>query len=459
MGMGYKNTMTQSQAQFGGKTLVVGLGATGLSVVRFLVARDEALAVTDSRDIPPGLDLLKNDYPDVARFTGKFDERAFSSADRLIVSPGVSLKEPLIKQAQERGIPVIGDVELFAQYVDAPVIAITGSNGKTTVTTLLGEMAREAGRDVGVGGNIGTPALDLLDGEHDLYVLELSSFQLESLASLKPVAATVLNISEDHMDRYSGLDDYAQAKARIFKGAEVAVMNRDDMQVMAMNAGTRNIFFTLSVPQSQDDFGIDEYEGKQWLCRGNEKLCTTDSLLIAGKHNVANALAALALGAVAGLSMDAMLAALKRFTGLPHRTQYVAEIQAVTYYNDSKATNTGACIAALTGLDKADQSRSIVILGGDCKDADFSGLTAVIQDTCRAVVLIGRDADQVKQHLPADIEFVTANSMSDAVSLAQRLATKGDRVVLSPACASFDMFRNFEDRGEQFIAAVNGLMS
>lgn len=456
--MVYGNTMTTGQAQFGGKTLVVGLGATGLSVVRFLSAHNEALAVTDSRDIPPGLDVLKNDYPDVARFTGKFDERAFASADRLIVSPGVPLTEPLVQQALKRGIPVIGDVELFAQHVDAPVIAITGSNGKTTVTTLLGEMAREAGRHVGVGGNIGTPALDLLNCGHDLYVLELSSFQLESLSSLKPAGATVLNVSEDHMDRYTGLDDYARAKQRIFTGTEVAVLNRDDAAVMAMAPAGKTVSFGFSRPASADEFGVCERDGQQWLCHGNTMLCATDSLLLAGRHNIANALAALALGDIAGLSMDAMLAALKRFTGLPHRTQFVAEINGVKYYNDSKATNVGACNAALNGLDKADSSRTVVILGGDCKDADFSGLTDVIQKTCRAVVLIGRDADQVRQHLPAGIETVTASGMPDAVSQAGLLAQSGDRVVLSPACASFDMFKNFEDRGEQFVSAVRGLM-
>ncbi len=458
MGRVVGNTMLTSQAQFSGKTLVVGLGATGMSVVRFLAARGEALAVTDSRDIPPGLETLKSDYPDVARFTGGFDERAFASADRLVVSPGISLSEPVILQAQQRGIPVIGDIELFAQYVDAPVIAITGSNGKTTVTTLLGEMARKDERHVGVGGNIGTPALDLLDQEHDLYVLELSSFQLESLSSLKPVAATVLNISEDHMDRYASLDDYAQAKARIFSGTATAVINRDDRHVMTMPAEGQQLFFSLHAPQAGNEFGIREINGQQWLCHGKQKLCVTDELLVQGKHNMANALAALALGQAAGLSMTAMLAALKCFTGLPHRTQFVAEIEAVKYYNDSKATNVGACTAALTGLDKGDSSKAIVILGGDCKEADFSGLTEVVRDTCRAVVLMGRDAPQIKNHLPDNVATQTAADMKSAVKQARQFAIAGDRVLLSPACASFDMFRNFEDRGERFIAAVREMM-
>ena len=452
------NTMTTGQVQFEGKTLVVGLGATGMSVVRFLAVRGEALAVTDTRDIPPGLETLKNDYPDVARFTGGFDERAFASADRLIVSPGIALNEPLIQQAIQRGIPVIGDIELFAQYVDAPVIAITGSNGKTTVTTLLGEMARQSGHNVGVGGNIGTPALDLLDQEHDLYVLELSSFQLESLSSLRPLTATVLNISEDHMDRYAGLDEYAEAKARIFHGAESVVLNLDDAHVMRMAPAGKPVFFTLSEPGADNEFGVCHQQGHQWLCHGEEQLCAADELLIAGRHNVANALAALALGDAAGLSMDAMLVALKRFAGLPHRTQFVAEIGGVKFYNDSKATNVGACTAALRGLDQQAGTKTVVILGGDCKGADFSSLTEVVRDTCRAVVLIGRDAQAIEQHLPEDVQAVAAVDMAAAVGQAQQLAKPGDRVLLSPACASFDMFKNFEDRGEQFVLAVKGLM-
>ena len=315
MGMSGSNLMTKQQVHFEGKTLVVGLGATGLSVVRFLAARGEAIAVTDSRDIPPGLDVLKNEYPDVARFMGGFDELAFRSADRLVVSPGVSLDEIQIQRAGQRGIEVIGDIELFTQYVDAPVIAITGSNGKTTVTTLVGEMARKAGHHVGVGGNIGTPALDLLDAGYDLFVLELSSFQLESVSSLRTVVATVLNVSEDHMDRYEGLDDYAGAKQRIFAGSEAAVLNRDDPLVMSMPVPGRQVTFGLDEPTNAKDFGVCRLSGKDWLCQGDNKLCLTDELLIAGNHNVANALAALALGQAAGFSMNAMLAVLKEFTG------------------------------------------------------------------------------------------------------------------------------------------------
>lgn len=458
MGWPGRNLMTSGQLQFKGKTLVVGLGLTGMSVVRFLAARGESIAVTDSRDIPPGLDTLKTDFPDVARFTGGFDKKAFLSADRLIVSPGISLDEPLIKESIERGIPVIGDIELFAQYVDAPVVAITGSNGKTTVTTLLGEMARASGRNVGVGGNIGTPALELLNARHDLYVLELSSFQLETLSSLQPVAATILNISADHMDRYDSLDDYALAKARIYSGAQQLVVNLDDAVVTAL-AGQKNIVgFSLQLPVNASDFGVCQRDAEQWLCQGEKPLCLVSSLLMAGEHNIANALAALALGSIAGLRVDKMLAALTSFTGLPHRTQFVTQIDGVKFYNDSKATNVGACMAALLGLDKHDNSKAILILGGECKDADFSGLTDVIEKTCRAVILIGRDAKQIKLHLPTDMQCVMAGNFADVVEQARLLARPGDRVLLSPACASFDMFKNYEERGEQFIDAVRRVM-
>jgi UDP-N-acetylmuramoylalanine--D-glutamate ligase len=449
--------MENTQQQFAGKTLVVGLGVTGMSVVRFLAERGEAVAVTDTRDIPPGLDELKEQFPDVARFVGGFDERAFVSADRLVVSPGVPLSDHCITQAIEQGVPVIGDVELFAQYVDAPVVAITGSNGKTTVTTLLGNMAVESGFNVGVGGNIGTPALDLLNKGYDLYVLELSSFQLETVESLKPVASVVLNVSEDHMDRYQGLEDYARAKSRIYHNAETEIVNLDDEQVMKMANPLRQIGFTTGQVASDEEYGTCEVEAEAWLCHGSEQLCPVDSLLISGKHNIANALAALALGKAAGLDTAKMLSALQRFGGLPHRTQYVAEIAGVRFYNDSKATNVGACKAALYGLHKDDGSKTVVILGGDCKGADFSELSTVLAETCRGVVLIGRDADDVRRFVPQEISSVSATDMQDAVSKAAGLALSGDRVLLSPACASFDMFNSYEHRGEVFMEAVRGV--
>lgn len=455
---GYGTSMPNVNEKFAGKTLVVGLGKTGLSVVRFLAARGESVAVTDSRDLPPGLDELRHEFPDVARFLGSFDERAFAAAERIIVSPGVALSQPAIVDCIERGIPVLGDIELFARHADAPVVAITGSNGKTTVTTLLGQMARAAGWDAGVGGNIGTPALDLLGHGHACYILELSSFQLETVESLRSRAAVVLNLSEDHMDRYISMEDYALAKARIYQGAETPVVNLDDARVTAMVNPQRQVGFTLGPVHGNDEYGCRDVDGRRWLCRGEDLLCALDELKIAGAHNLANALAALALGDVLGLPMQSMLQALRDFTGLPHRTQFVATINGVDFYNDSKATNVGACEAALMGLHRDDQSRNVAILGGDCKDADFTALTGVLEKTCRGVVLIGRDADQLVRHIPHAIPMVRATDLRDAVAQAAALAQPSDRVLLSPACASFDMFSGYEQRGQAFIDIVREML-
>jgi UDP-N-acetylmuramoylalanine--D-glutamate ligase len=436
-----------------GKTLIVGLGKTGLSCARYLAARGIPAAVIDSRDQPPGLAALREELPDMALFLGGFEPEVFREADRLVVSPGVSLREPEIQEAQARGVEVLGDVELFAREADAPVVAITGSNGKSTVTTLVGEMAREAGLQVKVGGNLGEPALDLLGPETDLYVLELSSFQLETTSSLRPIAAAVLNVSADHMDRYRNVAEYAAAKERIYQGAVHRIFNRDDPLVMKMSHGEEgDLFFTLGKPPA-GGFGLKQSAGVEWLCHDDQKLLPTAELSLAGRHNLANALAALAFGAVLNLPEIAMLAALRRFPGLPHRTQFVAEQKGVRWYNDSKGTNVGACIAALEGL-AAGESRTVLIAGGDCKGADFSPLAPVVARTARAVILIGRDAPELEQALAGAVPLLRAGDLREAVALAAEQAQAGDRVLLSPACASFDMFRNFEDRGERFMEAV-----
>ncbi|MCG8074535.1 MAG: UDP-N-acetylmuramoyl-L-alanine--D-glutamate ligase [Candidatus Thiodiazotropha taylori] len=443
------------QSTLQGKTLIVGLGKTGLSCARYLAAQGVSLAMTDSRENPPGLESLRQELPDMALFLGGFQEEVFEAASRLVVSPGVALDQPLIQAAMQRGVEVLGDVELFARVAKAPVIAITGSNGKSTVTTLLGEMARMAGVKVAVGGNLGEPALDLLDDEVDLYILELSSFQLESTWSLKPRASVVLNISADHMDRYRDLQDYADTKAKVYHQAEVAVVNRDDPMVAAMvDEASESLGFTLQAPQASD-FGLHEQDGVNWLSEGHAPLIPVSELRIPGRHNQANALAALALGSAAGFPQNDMLAALRSYTGLPHRTQWVADKAGLRWYNDSKGTNVGATISALNGL-HSDQgeSRTVLIAGGECKDADFSELVDVAVKTTRGVVLIGRDAPVIRSVLEGRVELVDAQSMDEAVASAYRLAQPGDRVVLSPACASFDMFSNFEQRGEAFIAAV-----
>jgi UDP-N-acetylmuramoylalanine--D-glutamate ligase len=446
------------QGIISGKTLIVGLGATGLSCVRYLASQGVPLAVTDSREQPPGLDALRKEFPDTALFLGGFQAEVFEAASRLVVSPGVSLDEPLIQSAAERRIEIIGDVELFARVVNAPVVAITGSNGKSTVTSLLGEMAQLAGRRAAVGGNLGAPVLDLLDDEVELYVLELSSFQLESTRSLKSQAAVVLNISADHMDRYRDLNAYAATKASLYAGCEIMVINRDDPWVAAMAVpGAVTFGFTLGQPTG-NDFGLCNVGGSKWMCVGDAPLMPVGELRIPGRHNVANALAALALGSAAGLPQNDMLTALRRFTGLPHRTQWISGKGGVQWYNDSKGTNVGATIAALEGLHpESGESRSVLIAGGDCKDADFSTLAPVVEKTARAVVLIGRDAPRLESALAGRVALTHASSLEEAVELAAELARPGDRVLLSPACASFDMFRNFEARGEAFIQAVEAL--
>ncbi|MES9969700.1 MAG: UDP-N-acetylmuramoyl-L-alanine--D-glutamate ligase [Candidatus Thiodiazotropha sp.] len=440
------------------KTLIVGLGATGLSCARYLAAQGESLAVTDSRENPPGLEALRKEYPDMAMFLGGFQAEVFHAASRLVVSPGVSLDEPLIRAAKERQIEIVGDVELFARVVKAPVVAITGSNGKSTVTTLLGDMARMAGVRVAVGGNLGLPALDLLADDVELYVLELSSFQLESTHSLKSQAAVVLNVCADHMDRYRNLQEYAATKASIYSNCEIMVINRDDARVAAMAVPqTTTIGFTLGAPQG-DDFGLHELDGIKWLSEGHTPLMPVTELRIPGRHNMANALAALALGSAVGLPQNDMLAALRSYTGLPHRTQWISDKAGVRWYNDSKGTNVGATIAALQGLHPDEgSSRSVLIAGGDCKDADFSPLAPVVEKTARAVILIGKDASELAAVLAGRVRIVHAATLEEAVNLATELVEPGDRVLLSPACASFDMFQNFAARGEAFIQAVEAL--
>ncbi len=441
------------------KTLIVGLGATGLSCVRFLARQGVQLAVADSRSEPPGLDELNAEYPDIAVFLGPFEDQPFDTAERLVVSPGVAVSTHQIDAARRRGVPVVGDIELFAQHVAAPVVAITGSNGKSTVTTLLGDMAKASGVQVAVGGNLGTPALDLLHDDVELYVLELSSFQLETTHSLQAAVATVLNVSADHMDRYASVDEYAAAKERVLHGAGVGVYNADDPRVAAMGGADDAWYFTLGESQHDKMFGICSLDGDEYLCRGEQPLLAVHELRMPGLHNRANALAALAIGSALGLDLTAMLDTLRSFRGLPHRTEFVAESVGVIWYNDSKGTNVGAMVAALRGLDCGDDSRTVLIAGGDCKGADFSELADVLEGRVRGVVLIGRDADEIAAVVPASIARAHADDMDDAVAQAAALALPGDRVLLSPGCASFDMFSGFAERGERFMQAVRRQLS
>jgi UDP-N-acetylmuramoylalanine--D-glutamate ligase len=439
------------------RTLVVGLGKTGLSVARYLSRHQVPVAVVDSRAQPPGLEELRRELPaDVALFLGGFDAQAFERAERIVVSPGVSIQEPMIAAAAARGVPVIGDIELFARVASAPVVAITGSNGKSTVTTLVSAMAQQAGRVVRTGGNIGVPALDLItDSEPDLYVLELSSFQLETTHSLRPAAAVVLNISADHMDRYPDLAAYSEAKQKVYRNAAVQVVNADDPLASALaDTGRRQLRFTLGEPAA-DEFGVRDYQGTAWLAHGEERIMPVSAIRMAGHHNVVNVLAALALGDAIGLPVDAMIEAVNEFRGLPHRMQLIAEHNGVRWYNDSKGTNVGATLAAIGSA----EGSVVLIAGGDAKGADLEPLVAPLQLKGRAVVLIGKDAARLQAVLQGHVPVTRAMDMAQAVALAAGLAQPGDSVLLSPACASTDMFRNFEERGEVFIRAVRGQLA
>lgn len=437
--------------------IIVGLGVTGLSVARYLAGRGLPFAVCDTRANPPGLDQLQRFAPMADLYLGELDAELLCSAGELIVNPGIALSTPAIQAALQAGVSVVGDIELFARKASAPVVAITGSNAKSTVTTLVGAMAEQAGKRVAVGGNIGTPALDLLDQQPELYVLELSSFQLETTQALNAEVATVLNISEDHMDRYADLAAYHLAKHRIFRGARQVVVNRDDALSRPLVADQLPCWsFGLSRPDFKG-FGLIEQAGEKWLAFEFKALLPVSELKIRGAHNQANALAALALGHAVGLPMPAMLQALREFAGLPHRCQWLGQHAGVDYYDDSKATNVGAALAAIEGLGGDLQGKQVLIAGGDGKGADFSALVAPVTRHCRAVVLLGRDAPLLEQVLGAHVPVQRVDTLEQAVTAAAALARPGDAVLLSPACASLDMFRNFEERGRLFAAAVGRL--
>ncbi|MGF2685922.1 UDP-N-acetylmuramoyl-L-alanine--D-glutamate ligase [Marinobacter sp. DUT-3] len=438
------------------RTLVVGLGKTGLSCVRYLCGQGREIAVADSRQNPPGLDELKSGWPDVPVQTGPFDEQWFAGFNELVVSPGVSVETPAIRAAVAGGAKIRGDIDLFAEAADAPIVAITGSNGKTTVTTLLGEMARAAGRRVEVGGNIGTPALDLLGRQADLYVLELSSFQLETTDELNALAATVLNVSDDHMDRYPSKMAYFQAKQRIFRGCQNAIVNLDDALSTPMARDNLRFLCFGFHRVNPDTFSTRDDDQGTWITFGFDNLLLAEELKLLGRHNISNVMAALALGQAAGLPMETMLTVAREFRGLPHRCEFVRRVNDVDYINDSKGTNVGATAAAIESLAPED-GKIVLIAGGDGKGADFLPLEVPVTLHCRAVVLIGRDASRIAENLGTAAVIAHAESMADAVVQAANLALPGDRVLLSPACASFDMFRDYNDRGDQFRQQVEGL--
>ena len=440
------------------QVLVLGLGDTGLSALRWLDRQGARLSVADTRDNPPGVEALKAELPAVQLYTGAFTAAIFDGVDLVVASPGVPLSEPEIQAAISRGVPVLGDVELFAQYrpAGAKVIAITGANGKTTVTTLVGEMCKAAGLKTIVAGNIGLPVLDALAMETpDVYVLELSSFQLETTSNLVVDAATMLNLSEDHMDRYASMQEYAIAKARIFYHAKLQVLNRDDAWSMLMaRAKLPQVTFGLDAGEDEHSYGLRNVDGELWLSCGTHELMNMRDLKIAGLHNAANALAAIALCRGIGLDYVPIIQTLYNFKGLPHRVEWVANIDDVDYFDDSKGTNVGATCAALSGLSQ----KVVLIAGGDGKGQDFSPLKQAVADNARAVVLIGRDAPLIENELlETGVAMYHAADLPEAVNIARKLAQAGDAVLLSPACASFDMFKNYVHRAEVFVAAVQRL--
>jgi UDP-N-acetylmuramoylalanine--D-glutamate ligase len=447
----------------GQSVLILGLGETGLSLARWLVVQGAQVSVADSRTNPPGVDVLHKELPQVDVYCGPFRDELLQGVERIAISPGVPMAEPLVQQALKRGIPVEGDIELLAQLLNSNdyrrntrVIAITGANGKTTTTSMVGAMCQEAGLDAQVAGNISPAVLDALRArkqQPQVWVLELSSFQLETTYTLAADAAAVLNVTEDHLDRYAGsMDAYAAAKARIFQGRGVQVLNRDDARSMAMAVkGRAQVSFGLDVPAGDSDWGIAREGGVVWLMQGKQKIMRADELQVSGLHNVANALAALALCRALNIPLAPLVQALRDFKGLPHRVEKVAEVNGVTYYDDSKGTNVGATEAALKGLGKP----AIVILGGDGKGQDFSPLKEAVAQHARAVVLIGRDAPLIEKAIAGcGKPLLKARDMDDAVRISAATAQRGDAVLMSPACASFDMFRNYLHRAEVFIAAV-----
>jgi len=452
----------------GRKVVVLGLGDTGLSMARWLARRGAGVRVADSRSDPPHAATLARELPQVPLATGAFDAGTLRGADVIAISPGLDRRAQPVADAIKRGVPVVGDVELFAQALNEAasrqppaarpkVVAITGSNGKSTVTAMTGEVLRAAGRKTVVAGNIGTPVLDALGAIEagapapEVFVLELSSFQLESTASLEPDAAAMLNLCEDHLDRYDGMESYAAAKARVFAGNGVQVLNRDDRRSLGMkHPGRTHYTFGAGRPGSGTEWGISG----ETLARGSRSLMAVAELPLAGLHNAANALAAHALAHAVGAPDESLAQALRSFRGLPHRMQQVAEHRGVLFLDDSKGTNVGATVAALSGMRRP----VVLIAGGEGKGQDFTPLAPAVKQRARAVVLIGRDADQLARAIAASgVPIERAAGMDEAVAAAFRASREGDAVLLSPACASFDMFRNYAHRGEAFVAAVRRL--
>ncbi|NHB59184.1 UDP-N-acetylmuramoyl-L-alanine--D-glutamate ligase [Acinetobacter sp. 194] len=444
--------------QRGGLKVVAGLGISGVSAVNFLHDHGYRVAVTDSRAVPPGHDKIPSE---VQTYFGQFDQDLLLSAEEIIISPGLDPKLPEIQAAIAKGIPVVSEIQILRRATDKPIVAITGSNAKSTVTTLMGLMAQNAGKKVAVGGNLGRPALDLTKDDPELYILELSSFQLETTSNLEAEVAVVLNMSEDHLDRHGDMMGYHTAKHRIFQGVKKVVFNRDDSLTRPLVPdATPMQSFGLNAPDMNQYGVLRDTDGTIWLARGRERLLKSSEMYIQGTHNVANALACLALGEAIGLPLDVMLETLKTFKGLEHRCEFVKEVQGVRYYNDSKGTNIGATLAALDGLGAAIEAQGgkvAIILGGQGKGQDFTALRDSLTKYAKVAVLIGEDRPVIEQAIEGTTQLIHAETLKQAVELCQQHSHSKDVVLLSPACASFDMFSGYPERGHQFVAIVNEL--
>jgi UDP-N-acetylmuramoylalanine--D-glutamate ligase len=440
--------------------LVAGLGKTGLSIARYLYRKNKPFVMFDTRKDAPGIAEFGAEFPDVPIYLQDIPAEIIAQLTEIIMSPGIPLDTPCIKQAKNSGIAVYGDIECLVQEISAPVIAITGTNGKSTVTTLVGEMAKAAGFKVAVAGNIGTPVLDLLQDKHlyDLWVLELSSFQLDLTYSLSPFVATILNVTPDHLDRHHTLEAYVEAKQRIYHQAKIALYNREDPFTVPLEQYRtgHSISFGRNSPNIGNWGLINQGDGI-YLAKGSDGILPVESLLIKGVHNWLNALAACALAETAGIPLKHIVSVLTTFTGLAHRCQWVRSLDGVEWINDSKGTNIGATISAINGIGGSMQGKIVLIAGGQGKGADFQELTQSVIDFVRSIVLIGEDADKMATSLADTVPLIRASSLEDAVVRAKTHAHPGDVVLLSPACASLDMFRDFNHRGEVFASSVNGL--
>lgn len=448
--------MPRSMQPRSGRTVIVGLGRTGMSCVRHLRARGVEFAVTDSRATPPEAAALRQLAPEADVAFGGFDPALLDGAAEIIASPGVSLREPFLAAASASNVPIVGDIELFVREARAPIAAITGTNGKSTVTTLVAQMAQAAGKRVLAGGNLGRPALELLEEPvPELYVLELSSFQLDTTHSLRAAAATVLNVTPDHMDRYDTIADYAASKARILRNAGAAIVNLDDPLVRTMgDEATRVIGFSLLKDPAAAYYALTQGADVA-LMHGDEQIVMLSELKIAGLHNAANALASLAMAQALGLDRQCCVRTLREFPGLAHRSQWVADVSGVRYVDDSKGTNVGATLAAVAGM----PGSLVLIAGGQGKGQDFAPLAPAFRGKVRHAVLLGQDAKLIADALQGVTTLEFARDMQEAVAMCARAARSGETVLLSPACASLDMFRDYAHRGDVFAAAVRGLQA